>query len=142
MNYCLGLIYNRKFDKILLQLKAAPEWQRDRFNGIGGKINIGEGPITAMQREGMEEIGIECQWEWKFTFTLENGCKVYVYTTTLTSTMMRVAERHALIFTQESLYLYPVSSLPSNILRNLTWLVPMCAQKEFLCGSANMLERS
>lgn len=38
--------------------KAKPEWQRGKFNGVGGKVKEGENIFDAMNREFREETGI------------------------------------------------------------------------------------
>lgn len=42
---------------VALVRKARPAWQAGRLNGIGGKIEPGEAPVTAMVREFREETG-------------------------------------------------------------------------------------
>jgi 8-oxo-dGTP diphosphatase len=36
--YTLGFIFDQARDHVLLIKKMRPAWQRDRFNGIGGKV--------------------------------------------------------------------------------------------------------
>lgn len=43
---------------ILVVLKNKPAWQKGRFNLVGGKIEEGETPIQAAERELMEEAGL------------------------------------------------------------------------------------
>lgn len=54
--YCLGFAIFQ--DHVLLIKKKRPEFQRDKLNGIGGKIEMNETPIKAMVREFKEETGI------------------------------------------------------------------------------------
>lgn len=44
--------------KILLILKARPEFQKGFLNGVGGSIEVGETPEKAMAREFKEETNI------------------------------------------------------------------------------------
>lgn len=56
--YCLGFLFNRIGRRVLLIRKERPEWQKGRWNGIGGKINTAELPCRAMERECLEEAGL------------------------------------------------------------------------------------
>lgn len=56
--YVLAFIFNKDLDSVWLIKKNKPEWQKGCLNGIGGKIERGERPIDAMERELREETGI------------------------------------------------------------------------------------
>jgi 8-oxo-dGTP diphosphatase len=53
--YVLGFVFDFGWYNILLILKAKPEWQLGKLNGLGGKIEEGETPAQAMEREFREE---------------------------------------------------------------------------------------
>lgn len=55
---------------VLLVLKANPAWQKDKLNGIGGKIEENETPKAAMVREFKEETGLD---------TFENDWSKFCY---------------------------------------------------------------
>jgi 8-oxo-dGTP pyrophosphatase MutT (NUDIX family) len=55
--YVLGFVFNRNLGRVLLVLKNRPAWQANKLNGIGGKIEVGETPLQAMEREFREETG-------------------------------------------------------------------------------------
>jgi len=82
MNYVVGFMYSRLQDKVILVQKINPEWQRDLYNGVGGKIEKDETPIDAMVREFKEETKIfTTVGEWKLIGIIEDGlAKVYFYT--------------------------------------------------------------
>jgi len=62
--YVLGFLFNRAGDQVVLIEKQTPEWQRGQLNGVGGKIEVGETPRQAMEREFAEEAGVLFQdWE-------------------------------------------------------------------------------
>lgn len=44
--------------RVVLIQKKKPEWQLNRFNGVGGKVEDGETAPDAMEREFNEEAGI------------------------------------------------------------------------------------
>ncbi len=46
-------------NRVLLILKNKPAWQKGKVNLVGGKIEPGEEPEQAAQRELKEETGLE-----------------------------------------------------------------------------------
>ena len=64
--YVVGFAYT-DFESVLVIRKLKPAWQRGALNGIGGKIEPGENPAEAMQREAMEEAGLSLRWECRGT---------------------------------------------------------------------------
>lgn len=55
--YVVGFMFNEKRNQVALIRKLKPEWQRNKLNGIGGKVEEGEPHIEAMVREFKEETG-------------------------------------------------------------------------------------
>lgn len=55
--YVLGFYLTRS-GAILIQ-KTKPEWQKGKWNGLGGHIEVGESPVAAMVREFEEEAGFQ-----------------------------------------------------------------------------------
>ena len=58
--YVLGFAFNSEMSYVLLvkKLKNIGKW-----NGVGGKVEIGELPQDAMLREFEEETGLAVKWE-------------------------------------------------------------------------------
>lgn len=54
----LGFMFNGARDSVVLIRKERPEWQRGKFNGVGGKVEEGESYEDAMIREFHEETGV------------------------------------------------------------------------------------
>ncbi len=46
-----GLVFNSDQSKIALILKNRPKFLAGKMNGIGGKVEIGEGHAESMSRE-------------------------------------------------------------------------------------------
>ena len=71
--YVLGFLFSSGLRNVSLIQKQKPEWQKGRYNGIGGKIEEGEAVPDAMAREFVGESGV---WippaEWK-EFALFHG---------------------------------------------------------------------
>ena len=75
--YVVGFLFNPDMTEVVLIKKNRPDWQKGLLNGVGGKIESGEDPITAMIREFKEETGVEIynwnlfwiiimrKWMWK-----------------------------------------------------------------------------
>lgn len=59
-SYVCGFLFSDGLYKprVLLIRKARPDWQKDRLNGIGGRIEADETPEAAMDREFTEEAGV------------------------------------------------------------------------------------
>lgn len=63
IRYVVGFPICQSGPLVLLR-KLHPAWQKGLLNGIGGKIEAGETPVAAMERECREEIGLHgLPWE-------------------------------------------------------------------------------
>jgi len=58
-DYVCGFMFSPQHRIVLLIKKERPAWQAGKYNGAGGKIERGETPTEAMQREFREETGID-----------------------------------------------------------------------------------
>lgn len=117
-HYVLGFIFTNNKKKVLLVEKQNPEWQKGRFNGIGGKIEEGETPEEAMDREAMEEIGVPYLWEHDLTFTCPGGT-VYVFTSFAGSDISYKQKE------VEKLGIYSTDKLPDLVMANVKWIIPL-----------------
>lgn len=118
-HYVLGLIFNKSSENILLIEKLRPEWQKFRWNGIGGKIEEGETPNDAIHREANEEVGRSYVFEHVITFTCPGGT-VYVYKS--------IFPEEDIPFKQiedENLSIWSLDDLPISMMGNLRWLIPL-----------------
>ena len=68
--FVLGFMFNEKnLNKVVLIKKNRPKFLKDKLNGIGGKIDVGESHLSAMKREFYEETGVyHDNWEFLGTF--------------------------------------------------------------------------
>lgn len=58
VRYVLGFVFDALGREVALIEKRRPAWQAGRLNGVGGKIEPGETPLQAMERECREECGL------------------------------------------------------------------------------------
>jgi 8-oxo-dGTP diphosphatase len=119
--YSLGLVFDSTCTKVLLMHKTRPDWQKGKLNGIGGKVEEGEDNLGCMVRETFEETGLLIPPdEWvnfasiKDTYGLV-GVYAAVYKGLLSDAKTAEDQKVEWIL---------VSSLPENVIRNLTWLIP------------------
>lgn len=61
--YVLGLAFTPN-GRVALIRKNRPDWQKGKWNGIGGKVEANEDSRTAMQREFAEETGVVTHPDW------------------------------------------------------------------------------
>src|SRR5258706_2648955 len=62
--YVLGFLFNEDVSNVVLVEKLRPLWIRNRFIGLGGKVELDETYEQAMKRECTEESGLELD-NWK-----------------------------------------------------------------------------
>ena len=117
--YVVGFAFNEFETFVALILKARPNWQKGKFNGIGGHIEEGETPEQAMNREWMEETQAdEVNWTL-FCKLIGEEYEVYFY-------RGNTEIDHLESFSEgETIWRLPVDELPKNIIPNLNWLIPM-----------------
>jgi len=123
-HYVAGFMFSPDFENVILIQKEKPEWQKGKYNAVGGKIEDVESAPQAMAREFKEETSIETKWEdW------QNLCRigdetyvVYFFYTTNENW------RDYLTTTDEEVFHIPVMDLNTikhQIIPNLEWLIPI-----------------
>jgi 8-oxo-dGTP diphosphatase len=55
----VGLCFSEDLTRVVLIKKERPDWQKGLLNGVGGKLEKGETPLTAIIREFEEEAGVK-----------------------------------------------------------------------------------
>lgn len=122
MNYVLGFLFNSDRTQVKLIRKLRPDWQYNRLNGIGGKIEPGETAVLAMEREFLEEAGVVTVGWKKFAYmaSLDWQCSVF-------SLADDNYFREAYSKTDEVLEDIKVNELlsRSDCISNLHWLIPL-----------------
>lgn len=125
--YVLGFLIDTKREKVVLIKKNRPEWQKGKFNGVGGKKREGESHIKAMTRECREETGLFIPidgWEYFCILVKANEYTVMCYKSFAD---LKVLE-NAKTMTDEEVHVKDISVISViNCNANLKWLVPLVA---------------
>lgn len=114
--------------EVALIRKEKPEWQRNKLNGIGGKIEPGETSYAAMVREFREETGaVVVNWTSMVTLTCGDAV-IHFFRSELTEVRTT---------TNELVEWHPVSGATLNprSIPNLKWLIPMAADRDLISGT-------
>ena len=125
--YVCGFCFDYSREKVVLIKKNRPEWQKGKLNGVGGKIEAGETIHDAMQREFLEETGVDV-WAWNL-FCTYNGRDGVVYFMKAFS----AGAEHVTSVTDEVVNLYDIRFLnntdpkwaENETIPNLKWLIPL-----------------
>jgi len=65
--YVLGFAFSEDKKAVVLILKDKPDWQKGKWNGVGGKVELSDqSNAQAMVREFYEETGVQTELtDWK-----------------------------------------------------------------------------
>lgn len=117
--YVVGFMFDKTETNVLLLCKNRPTWQRNKVNGIGGRIENGELAIEAMRREFMEEVGID-HTDWREFCVLSDWREWSIHFFFTTGELGQ-----SLQCTDELPIICAVGDLPDRVIPNLRWLIPM-----------------
>lgn len=120
----VGFLFDEHFTHVALIRKLKPARQAGRFNGIGGKVEPLEQPLTAMRREFNEEAGLDIEtWNLFSKLTGPGGTEFDIYF------YWAVGDVHAVrTMEAEHVSVVPVATVLSGVLQtlgNLPWLVAL-----------------
>jgi 8-oxo-dGTP diphosphatase len=127
--YVCGFLFSHDRTHVTLIRKNRPAWQKGKLNGLGGKIEPGETPLQAMQREFLEEAGVSIQ-DWHEAVTLRGdpspadpkGWQGHFFRA-FAPPALRLQDLHPQ--TDEQIEIHPVHPLPKDTIPNLHWLIPL-----------------
>lgn len=122
----LGFIFTPDFSKVLLVEKQRPDWQKGRFNGVGGKIEPGEESLDCIVREVREETGLKTnKGNWTHIGEIKSSSVlVDIYTILYHGNLA-----DAVTATDEIIGWHSAGNLPEKVLPNIHWLVPLAIDK-------------
>lgn len=128
MNYVCGFAFPHAApDFVWLIRKKKPEWQAGKLNGISGKIEGRESAVEAMVREFKEEAGLFIPADRWFRFSILDAMtpngeivgRVHFFRTVLALGELPETK------TDEELVYTRAEHLPSDVIPNLRFLIPM-----------------
>lgn len=99
--------------------RTRPAWQAGRVNALGGRLLPGEHAATAARREVREECGVDVA-DWREVLVWEDAeYRMHV--------MRAISDcaREARTLEDQDVFLADVNALPSTVVDNLRWLVPL-----------------
>jgi 8-oxo-dGTP diphosphatase len=126
--YVAGLLFSTDFSNIAVVLKNRPDWQAGKFNAIGGKIEPGETPSQAIEREFFEETGLRVpESSWQHTVELGgDGWRCYFYRTFGDPRQCRTME-------DETIHILPISEvLLANLVPNFRWILTLNMSQDII----------
>lgn len=127
IEYTCGFLHCVTTDRILLLRKEKPLWQRGKLNGIGGKIELGEDPLSAMRREWSEETQRDITPQWELFATLHfPEAKVHFFRAQVNREVGLPTDGESNDVGEMFMWVAR-DALPHvmNIIPNLIWIIPM-----------------
>lgn len=120
--YVLGLAFDMVGSRVVLIKKNRSDWQKGRFNGVGGKVQAGEHLLKTMIREFEEETGLKTSseyWKRKIVMT-KNNYEVHIFKAYLTSQELKEIRTT----TDEEVFIKDTHLL-NEAIPNLRWIIPL-----------------
>jgi 8-oxo-dGTP diphosphatase len=126
-HYVCGLLFSESRDCVVLIRKNRPAWQAGKLNGVGGKVEPGENPRQAIEREFREEAGVSIS-TWSY-FARLSGVDFQVWFYTASSDDAYRAKEQ----TDERIEHQPPWNINAlfaqgETVENLPWLVPLALE--------------
>lgn len=126
-HYVLGFAFSLDGTKVVLVRKnRGPINMAGKLNGVGGHVELLESYYEAMDREGLEELGVKLTWT-PFTYLTGDGFTMWCF---------RSEIEDSLIYTLpwkndvgEEILIPEVAHL-DNVVPNLRWLIPMALESD------------
>jgi 8-oxo-dGTP diphosphatase len=106
-------MFDPDFKQVVLIKKITPVWMTGLFNGVGGKIELGESPMTAMIREFTEETGL-VHFYWTLSHE-ESDDNYHMYIYYAKSVNMYSVKTT----TEEEVSIHSIDDLPTNLCPNI-----------------------
>lgn len=137
IQYVAGFCFNYERTKVALVLKNKPDWQKGKYNGIGGKIEENESAVNAMEREFKEETGADV-WAWNKFLVYEGEDYVVHFFKAFSKGIDEVNT-----VTDEEIRVFEINGdlIGQPIIPNLQWLIPLALDKNVIeCSASEILK--
>lgn len=141
-DYVVGLAFDTDGVRVaLIHKQTGPACVLDRWNGVGGKIDPGELPHQAMEREFREETGVSIPakaWHGMGQLVdLEQGYRVHFFFTRHDDVLQVRTQ------TSEVVRLFWVENIPwRDTMHNLAWMIPLALDGDLVHPSFGVLTMS
>ncbi len=122
--YVAGFLFSENGAHVALIEKQKPDWQKNKLNGIGGKIKEGESALQAMQREFLEEAGVDISNWTPFCLLSGDDFEVHFFSH-FSDDVYKVRTMEA----EQVLYHSTKAIAFMDVIPNLKWLVPMALDR-------------
>ena len=125
--YVTGFLFSPNNSHVVLIKKLAPKWQQGFLNGVGGKIEPNETSDNAMSREFQEETGVMIpakQWQCYAQIQRPSHYELDVF---FAHSDLAFEARTV---ESEEVLVVELSCLPTNLIPNLNWLIPLALDKQ------------
>lgn len=125
--YVCGFAFNLTITRVALIRKLRPPWQKGLLNGIGGKLESGEVAHEAMAREFEEEAGMVIPHDCWDEFARVSGANLPDSSVWKVHFMRVIGVDLSKLksMEEEQIEVFPVDTLPTNVIPNLRWLIPL-----------------
>lgn len=111
--------------EVLLLKKTQPAWQAGLLNGVGGKVEEGEGPFDAARREWREETGDQTAHDWqRFCTEFGPGYRVDFFKASVTTTTVMTGTKNDVGEELRWTLVGHVGVSGLQTVGNLSWLIP------------------
>jgi 8-oxo-dGTP diphosphatase len=126
MNYVVGFVFDEDLAQVLLIEKLKPEYLKGLLNGIGGKIEPGELAKYAMSREFEEEAGVPSRPDdWRMFLHLNSSNNMDNFDLFGFLAFNNELFYEAKTMEAEIIGRYDVDDLPTHVVPNLRWIIPL-----------------
>lgn len=126
IEYCCGFMFDEKRDFVGLIEKQKPDWQKGKFNGIGGKLNPSEPWKQGQVREFYEETGvIHDGWEQFVTYWGKGFCVHFFRAFTDKLHSIKSMEDEIVHRVNVDALFDPNLPFQKKLVNNLNWLIPL-----------------
>ena len=122
--YVAGFLFSKNTNLVSLIEKQKPDWQKGKWNAIGGKVEPDETIFQAMQREFKEETGVDIN-DWSSFCLLSGEDSEVHFFSCFSDEIFNIKTMES-----ERVEYFTIETLQNlNTIYNLKWLIPLALDK-------------